>query len=335
MKKKLLKRLMTACAALALTALAAFPACASVRGYLDKVDGGGVTGWAWDSDEPDVPVRVELVILGGEGPGNTLAVSVKADQARDDLAEALGSANHAFRYETGWSSYENDTIQIYARAVKGDERVPLERAFLYNKKDGSVTEIASTPFPEGFEAIEAEETEEFSAAGESAGETGPGYKASAVSSAEDNGQDEEAVTPSTLIVEKKDDAENAGETKENAGDTEKDGGDTEKDTGKPAGRTYAPGEYLGTYTVTGYCSCNICSGGSGLTYSGTVPKANHTISADLSVHPIGTKLMIDGIVYTVEDMGSGVNSNHIDIYFDTHAEAVAYGTQKKDVYAAE
>ncbi len=90
--------------------------------------------------------------------------------------------------------------------------------------------------------------------------------------------------------------------------------------------------YLGTYTVTGYCNCSICSGGSGLTYSGTVPKANHTISADLNVHPLGTKIRIGDIIYTVEDMGSSVKDNWIDIYFDNHEEAVAYGTKYKDAY---
>ena len=89
---------------------------------------------------------------------------------------------------------------------------------------------------------------------------------------------------------------------------------------------------LGMYTTTGYCNCEQCSGGHGLTYSGTVPKANHTISADLNVHPIGTKLMIDDIIYTVEDMGSSVKGNWIDIYYDNHDEAVAHGTKTQEVF---
>ena len=40
---------------------------------------------------------------------------------------------------------------------------------------------------------------------------------------------------------------------------------------------------LGLFTVTGYCGCDRCSGGHNLTYSGTVPKANHTLSAYQSV----------------------------------------------------
>lgn len=90
--------------------------------------------------------------------------------------------------------------------------------------------------------------------------------------------------------------------------------------------------YLGKFTVTAYCTCELCTAGEGLTYMGTKPLANHTISADLSLYPLGTRLMIDGIIYTVEDCGSGVNENHLDIYMDTHKAADDYGLQKKDVY---
>ncbi len=96
-----------------------------------------------------------------------------------------------------------------------------------------------------------------------------------------------------------------------------------------------PGEYLGEFKATGYCNCQKCSGGYTKTYSGTTPQANHTISADLNVFPIGTKLVIDGITYTVEDKGSSVNTNRVDIYFASHEEALAFGLQTVDVYAAK
>lgn len=95
------------------------------------------------------------------------------------------------------------------------------------------------------------------------------------------------------------------------------------------------GRSLGMFTTTGYCTCDKCGGGSGLTYSGTVPKANHTISADISIYPIGTRLMIDDIIYTVEDIGSSVKGNWIDIYYDNHAAAVAHGMKTQEVFAVE
>lgn len=93
------------------------------------------------------------------------------------------------------------------------------------------------------------------------------------------------------------------------------------------------GQSLGKFTTTGYCNCGKCSGGHSLTYSGTVPKANHTISADLDLFPIGTKLMINGVVYTVEDIGSSVDGRWLDIYYDDHGQAVAHGMKTEEVFA--
>lgn len=99
-----------------------------------------------------------------------------------------------------------------------------------------------------------------------------------------------------------------------------------------AAKTVSKGESLGMFTTTGYCNCSQCSNGHGLTYSGTVPKAAHTISADLTQYPIGTRLMIDDVIYTVEDMGSSVKGNWIDIYYDTHEGAVAHGMKTQEVF---
>jgi len=92
------------------------------------------------------------------------------------------------------------------------------------------------------------------------------------------------------------------------------------------------GESLGIFNTTGYCNCSKCSAGHSLTYSGTVPTANHTLSADLSRFPVGTKLMINDVVYTVEDKGSGVHGDLVDIYFDTHEQALAHGLRTAEVY---
>lgn len=92
--------------------------------------------------------------------------------------------------------------------------------------------------------------------------------------------------------------------------------------------TTVPGRSYGTFKISAYCGCEACSGGHLYTYSGAVPKEDHTISADLDQFPLGTKLLIDGIIYTVEDKGSGVVENHLDIYFDTHKEALDYGSRR-------
>ncbi|MCM1499655.1 MAG: SH3 domain-containing protein [Clostridium sp.] len=92
------------------------------------------------------------------------------------------------------------------------------------------------------------------------------------------------------------------------------------------------GECIGTFTITAYCGCDKCSGGSGKTASGTTPTEGRTIAADTSILPYGTQVVIDGIVYTVEDCGSGVKGNHIDIFFSTHKKAKAFGKRTLKVY---
>lgn len=98
---------------------------------------------------------------------------------------------------------------------------------------------------------------------------------------------------------------------------------------------FLKGASLGMFTTTGYCLCEECSGGFGLTYSGTVPQAHHTISADPDLFPIGTRLMIGDVVYTVEDIGSSVTGAHIDIFYDNHEDAVAHGRQLQEVFTVQ
>ena len=90
---------------------------------------------------------------------------------------------------------------------------------------------------------------------------------------------------------------------------------------------------LGKFKTTAYCPCRKCSGKwGGRTSTGTIATAGHTISVDPRVIPYGSHIMINGVIYTAEDCGGGVKGNHIDIYFPTHAETKAYGTQKIEVY---
>lgn len=96
--------------------------------------------------------------------------------------------------------------------------------------------------------------------------------------------------------------------------------------------TTESGECIGTFTITAYCGCKKCSGGNGKTASGTTPTEGRTIAADTSILPFGTQVVIDGVVYTVEDRGSGVTGNHIDIFFATHKKAMAFGKKTMKVY---
>lgn len=90
-----------------------------------------------------------------------------------------------------------------------------------------------------------------------------------------------------------------------------------------------------TYKVTAYCSCSKCCGkASGRTASGTRATAGRTVAAS-GKFAFGTKLNIGGNIYTVEDRGGAVNGNKIDIYVNSHAEALSWGVRYLPVSVVE
>lgn len=96
------------------------------------------------------------------------------------------------------------------------------------------------------------------------------------------------------------------------------------------------GTSLGQFKITAYCNCTKCCGkwAGGSTASGTMPAAGRTIAVDPKVIPLGTKVIIDGHVYVAEDTGGAIKGNKIDMFFASHAEALAWGVKYKEVSLA-
>ena len=89
-----------------------------------------------------------------------------------------------------------------------------------------------------------------------------------------------------------------------------------------------------TYKITAYCSCAKCCGKTtGRTASGTVATAGRTVAAPANF-AFGTKLNIGGHVYTVEDRGGAIKGNRIDIYVNSHSEALRWGVRYLPVSVA-
>ena len=94
-------------------------------------------------------------------------------------------------------------------------------------------------------------------------------------------------------------------------------------------------ELLGDdFRLTAYCPCAICCGiwasnrpvvgGREVvaTASRDFAVAGVTVAVDPAVIPLGTKIYVEGFgVRVAQDTGGGVRGNHIDIFFNTHAEA--------------
>jgi len=96
-------------------------------------------------------------------------------------------------------------------------------------------------------------------------------------------------------------------------------------------RTSGTSGQSGVYKVTAYCACMQCCGKTnGITASGTQATANRTIAAPRTF-AFGTKVVINGVTYTVEDRGGAIQGNRIDIYMDTHSQALQWGVRYLEV----
>ena len=98
--------------------------------------------------------------------------------------------------------------------------------------------------------------------------------------------------------------------------------------------------YLGEYNLTAYCPCEKCCGSwafdrpDGIVYgsSGEELKSGYSIAVDPSVIPYGTEVVINGVTYRADDCGGAIKGNTIDVYFDTHEEALDFCVKYADVF---
>ena len=93
---------------------------------------------------------------------------------------------------------------------------------------------------------------------------------------------------------------------------------------------------IGTFTAYAYCPCEKCCGqwSGGPTASGVMPEEGRTVAADWDVLPAGTEIYIDGVGWrTVEDTGSGITGDKLDLYMDSHEAALKFGVREIAVYA--
>lgn len=90
------------------------------------------------------------------------------------------------------------------------------------------------------------------------------------------------------------------------------------------------------YTITAWCSCKKCtsSWSGGPTASGVMPQANRTVAAPRSF-PFGTRVIIGGKQYAVEDRTSPRYEGRFDIYMETHQEALEFGNQAMKVWVVK
>lgn len=96
---------------------------------------------------------------------------------------------------------------------------------------------------------------------------------------------------------------------------------------------------LGEFHITHYCPLPCCCGewADGITATGTMATAGRTIAVDPEVIPIGSEVALfydDGRIcyYTAEDVGGAIKGNDIDVFVDSHEEALVLGVMSASVY---
>jgi len=89
--------------------------------------------------------------------------------------------------------------------------------------------------------------------------------------------------------------------------------------------------------VTAYCPCSKCCGSysDGITASGhKISQGDRFVAAD-KIYPFGTEMIIPGYkngeVVEVLDRGGVIRGNRLDVFFNSHQEALEWGVRYLDV----
>lgn len=96
------------------------------------------------------------------------------------------------------------------------------------------------------------------------------------------------------------------------------------------------GDSLGEYTIDYYCSCETCRAkASKVKTTGTPVIEGQTIAVNPDEIPYGTKVIIDGHVFTAEDYDTSGEEKHISIYVNDHETAQKLNEKKTEVRLAK
>jgi 3D (Asp-Asp-Asp) domain-containing protein len=93
---------------------------------------------------------------------------------------------------------------------------------------------------------------------------------------------------------------------------------------------------LGVFLLSAYCSCFLCTGkhpdhpAHGITRWGRQAEQGITAACDPSMR--GQVLLVDGLgVRECEDTGRAITGRRLDVYFDNHQAAKAFGVRRARV----
>ena len=224
----------------------------------------------------------------------------------------------------------SDNISSYIAQISASQEEAAALTAQINSADNSIAQLIQQA--EAEKAAQERAEAEAAAAEEASGEEDTTEE----DAAEDTAGYEEDTTEENYTeenhTEENDESQDSGEDTsdaEESSESTEDSSDASEDQSSSGSTNSGQGKYLGNFTLTAYCNCAQCCGTAGnLTASGTVPAAGRTVA--MAGVPFGTQLLINGNVYTVEDLGTPYG--HVDIFFDNHSDALSFGLQSAEVY---
>ena len=224
----------------------------------------------------------------------------------------------------------SDNISSYIAQISASQEEAAALTAQINSADNSIAQLIQQA--EAEKAAQERAEAEAAAAEEASGEEDTTEE----DAAEDTVDYEEDTTEENDTeendTEENDESQDSGEDTsgaEESSENTEDSSDASEDQSSSESTNSGQGKYLGNFTLTAYCNCAQCCGTAGnLTASGTVPTAGRTVA--MAGVPFGTQLLINGNVYTVEDLGTPYG--HVDIFFDNHSDALSFGLQSAEVY---
>ena len=224
----------------------------------------------------------------------------------------------------------SDNISSYIAQISASQEEAAALTAQINSADNSIAQLIQQA--EAEKAAQERAEAEAAAAEEASGEEDTTEEDAAedtVDYEEDTTEENDTEENDTEEnYESQDSGEDTSGAEESSENTE-DSSDASEDQSSSESTNSGQGKYLGNFTLTAYCNCAQCCGTAGnLTASGTVPAAGRTVA--MAGVPFGTQLLINGNVYTVEDLGTPYG--HVDIFFDNHSDALSFGLQSAEVY---
>ncbi len=118
-------------------------------GHFELVNSSKISGWAYQTGQPDTPIDVHVYIKNNS-TGSQTAFPLTANQYRADLyAAGYGNGKHAFSYDMNWCSYPSGTytVSVYGIHAYGGTNPHLgnsPKTFTVRKAGGALDSLSST-----------------------------------------------------------------------------------------------------------------------------------------------------------------------------------------------